>query len=315
MNGKSRLSYSPGYMKQSQTSPNRVLKACDRCRLKKTKCDGKRPCSRCEAEDTVCSFAMPKKFRNVVHPKGSVEMLLQQQEWLVSGLLELYRRTQLGCGSSSDSPPDGKAGLPSVHHILEQLGVLEENHHCSPPDPGIVASLRQHICENSDEMYEATLYSPKNDPGDSQIVTFDNLEDGSCYHTFAPPPTDRILFPPRGDQYATFFELHHATPKVQLTPSSQHSDTAFLWDYDSTMRLDEPAGELLSAEATVAFGISQPPAIYGRGTVIPTDTFHQQHSRSPSDQNMLIPASTESIQHGFGSIAIPTTNAVDQRNR
>ncbi|OQV02406.1 Fungal Zn2-Cys6 binuclear cluster domain-containing protein [Cladophialophora immunda] len=277
MNGKSRLSYSPG------------------CRLKKTKCDGKRPCSRCEAEDTVCSFAMPKKFRNVVHPKGSVEMLLQQQEWLVSGLLELYRRTQLGCGSSSDSPPDGKAGLPSVHHILEQLGVLEENHHCSPPDPGIVASLRQHICENSDEMYEATLYSPKNDPGDSQIVTFDNLEDGSCYHTFAPPPTDRILFPPRGDH--------------------QHSDTAFLWDYDSTMRLDEPAGELLSAEATVAFGISQPPAIYGRGTVIPTDTFHQQHSRSPSDQNMLIPASTESIQHGFGSIAIPTTNAVDQRNR
>jgi hypothetical protein len=34
----------------------RVCKACDRCRLKKSKCDGSSPCSRCKSDNAICVF-------------------------------------------------------------------------------------------------------------------------------------------------------------------------------------------------------------------------------------------------------------------
>lgn len=34
----------------------RVVKACDRCRLKKSKCDGSNPCTRCKQDNAICQF-------------------------------------------------------------------------------------------------------------------------------------------------------------------------------------------------------------------------------------------------------------------
>ncbi|KAJ5219821.1 hypothetical protein N7468_009025 [Penicillium chermesinum] len=76
----------------------RVCKACDRCRLKKSKCDGSSPCSRCRADNAICVFGERKKAHDKVYPKGYVEMLEQQQVWLVNGLQELYRRSLEGEG-------------------------------------------------------------------------------------------------------------------------------------------------------------------------------------------------------------------------
>lgn len=68
----------------------RVCKACDRCRLKKSKCDGATPCSRCRADNSICIFGKRKKTHEKVYPKGYVEKLEQQQVWLVHGLQALY---------------------------------------------------------------------------------------------------------------------------------------------------------------------------------------------------------------------------------
>lgn len=54
----------------------RVGKACDRCRLKKSKCDGSHPCTRCKADNAICVFGERKKSHDKIYPKGFVSRLL-----------------------------------------------------------------------------------------------------------------------------------------------------------------------------------------------------------------------------------------------
>ncbi|KAJ5920755.1 hypothetical protein N7466_009081 [Penicillium verhagenii] len=105
----------------------RVCKACDRCRSKKTKCDGLNPCSRCRADNTVCCFGHRKKSHEKVYPKGYADMLEQQQIWLVHGLQELYRRATKGEGWSGAPLKLEPNGLPLTHDLLTRIGVLDDS--------------------------------------------------------------------------------------------------------------------------------------------------------------------------------------------
>lgn len=102
----------------------RVCKACDRCRLKKSKCDGASPCSRCKADNAICVFGERKKSQDKVYPKGYVEMLEQQQSQLVAGLRELYTRLQMGQGWPGQPLREAQGGHPLTHDILERLDLL-----------------------------------------------------------------------------------------------------------------------------------------------------------------------------------------------
>jgi len=105
----------------------RVCKACDRCRLKKSKCDGLSPCSRCRTDNAICVFGERKKSHDKVYPKGYVEMLEQQQSQLVLGLQEMYR--QLSAAQAWMGPPLSEAsGHPLTHDILAALNLLETKH-------------------------------------------------------------------------------------------------------------------------------------------------------------------------------------------
>ncbi|KAJ5124656.1 uncharacterized protein N7515_008481 [Penicillium bovifimosum] len=103
----------------------RVCKACDRCRLKKSKCDGSSPCSRCRADNAICVFGERKKAHDKVYPKGYVEMLEQQQTWLVNGLQELYRRNIEGEGWPGEHLKLEPNGQPLTHDLLMRLGALD----------------------------------------------------------------------------------------------------------------------------------------------------------------------------------------------
>ncbi|GES65555.1 Zn(II)2Cys6 transcription factor [Aspergillus terreus] len=104
----------------------RVCKACDRCRLKKSKCDGGNPCGRCRADNAICVFGERKKAHDKVYPKGYVEMLEQQQAWLVYGLQELYRRTSDGEGWPGEPLKCEANGHPLTHDLLTRLGALDQ---------------------------------------------------------------------------------------------------------------------------------------------------------------------------------------------
>ncbi|RDH26194.1 hypothetical protein BDQ94DRAFT_43185 [Aspergillus welwitschiae] len=104
----------------------RVCKACDRCRLKKSKCDGGNPCGRCRANNTICVFGERKKAHDKVHPKGYVEMLEQQQAWLVYGLQELYHRTSDGEDWPGEPLKCEANGHPLTHDLLTRLGALDQ---------------------------------------------------------------------------------------------------------------------------------------------------------------------------------------------
>ena len=53
----------------------RVCKACDRCRMKKSKCDGSKPCNRCQTDDSVCRYGDRKKSQDKQHPKGCAAVI------------------------------------------------------------------------------------------------------------------------------------------------------------------------------------------------------------------------------------------------
>lgn len=65
----------------------RVGKACDSCRIKKTKCDGKKPCLRCIADNKLCGFSEKKKHKEKNHPLGYIDLLETRLD-LLTKLLE-----------------------------------------------------------------------------------------------------------------------------------------------------------------------------------------------------------------------------------
>ncbi|RAL06339.1 Zn(II)2Cys6 transcription factor domain-containing protein, partial [Aspergillus ibericus CBS 121593] len=105
----------------------RVCKACDRCRLKKSKCDGANPCGRCRTDNAICVFGERKKAHDKVYPKGYVEMLEQQQTWLVNGLQELYRRAMEGESWPGEPLRCEANGHPLTHDLLTRLGALDQS--------------------------------------------------------------------------------------------------------------------------------------------------------------------------------------------
>lgn len=107
-----------------ENARKRVCKACDRCRLKKSKCDGANPCSRCKADNAICVFGERKKAQDKVYPKGYVEMLEQQQTQLVAGLREMYHMLRAGESWPGKALKDSHEGFPLTHDILERLNVL-----------------------------------------------------------------------------------------------------------------------------------------------------------------------------------------------
>ncbi|RAL13098.1 Zn(II)2Cys6 transcription factor domain-containing protein [Aspergillus homomorphus CBS 101889] len=132
----------------SGTSRKRTTKACDWCRLKKSKCDGSKPCYRCKSKNAICSFTAREKGQKSNYPEGYAEILEKQQAWLVSELQKLYQQA-LKAECWQDRPLfRNNNGYESTHDLLGRLGVPN----CSRGEQfqEKIGPLQQKLCLEND---------------------------------------------------------------------------------------------------------------------------------------------------------------------
>ncbi|KAK9322027.1 hypothetical protein V1517DRAFT_324751 [Lipomyces orientalis] len=102
-------------------SRKRVRKACDACRFKKSKCDGRNPCSRCIVNNKICTFTNRQPSLNRLISAPYVGLLESRINVLQQGLEMLIQ-----CINRRDSiinclmDEDGKI---TINHVLSKLSV------------------------------------------------------------------------------------------------------------------------------------------------------------------------------------------------
>ncbi|CAK7218964.1 Fluconazole resistance protein 1 [Sporothrix bragantina] len=105
----------------------RVWKACERCRMKKTKCDGEFPCKRCKDDGLVCTAGTRKKTEYKQLPKGYAEVLENTQFALVATVHKLYAMVRSAQAWDLGEPELNERGQPVIHSIASKLGCIRPN--------------------------------------------------------------------------------------------------------------------------------------------------------------------------------------------
>lgn len=110
----------------------RAGKACDSCRIKKTKCDGRKPCLRCIADNRICAYS-DKRKKEKSHPPGYVELLETRVELLTRLLEQIVRLlephfpwlSQLMEKAKHEEMEHSVPINDVVNHLIAEHGILE----------------------------------------------------------------------------------------------------------------------------------------------------------------------------------------------
>ncbi|KAF5632037.1 c6 transcription factor [Fusarium sp. NRRL 52700] len=114
----------------------KVLRACDRCRVRKTKCSGLQPCSRCQRDGFVCTAGNPRKsdFRQL-SPEDT-EVYKKTHSVFEATIKRLYLMVRNGETWDFDEPEKDNCGELIVHDIVHKLGyALPSTEAESPTSP------------------------------------------------------------------------------------------------------------------------------------------------------------------------------------
>ncbi|KAK5994935.1 Fluconazole resistance protein 1 [Cladobotryum mycophilum] len=136
----------------------RVWKACERCRMKKTKCDGEFPCKRCKDDGLVCTAGVRKKMEYKQLPRGYAEVLENTQFALIATVHKLYSMVRNNQQWDLGEPELNDRGQPVIHNIAQKLGCIRPNsdidlpvHSVFPEDEAGMAELARQLEEQQHE--------------------------------------------------------------------------------------------------------------------------------------------------------------------
>ncbi|KAK1243816.1 hypothetical protein MKX08_001954 [Trichoderma sp. CBMAI-0020] len=118
------------YMRGKDRRRKRVSKACERCRIKKIKCDGELPCQKCKNHGTVCTAGIRKRTIHVEYkqvPRSYVEFLETTHLALIGTVHKLYKMIQKNQPWDLGEPELNDQGELVIHDIAKKLGCIGPN--------------------------------------------------------------------------------------------------------------------------------------------------------------------------------------------
>ncbi|PTB68349.1 N-terminal fungal transcription regulatory domain-containing protein [Trichoderma citrinoviride] len=132
----------------------RVWKACERCRMKKTKCDGEFPCKRCKDDGLVCTAGVRKKMEYKQLPRGYAEVLENTQFALIATVHKLYQMVRTNQSWDLGEPELNDRGQPVIHNIAQKLGCIRPNSDIDLPVHSIFPENTQDLEELARQLNE-----------------------------------------------------------------------------------------------------------------------------------------------------------------
>ncbi|PFH55919.1 hypothetical protein XA68_17385 [Ophiocordyceps unilateralis] len=146
----------------------RVWKACERCRMKKTKCDGEFPCKRCKDDGMVCTAGVRKKVEYKQLPKGYAEVLENTQFALIATVHKLYAMVRSAQSWELGEPELNDRGQPVIHNIAQKLGCIRPNsdidlpvHSVFPEDEAGMAALARQLEDQQQQLQHQLQQQPQ----------------------------------------------------------------------------------------------------------------------------------------------------------
>ncbi|SCO92537.1 related to zinc cluster transcription factor [Fusarium oxysporum] len=252
----------------------RTRKACERCRMRKTKCDGNFPCKRCKDDGLICTATVKKKARYKKPPPAYAEALENTQLVLIATVHKLYSMVRNNEPWRVDEPELNDQGQPVVHSIAQKLNCISPRsdvdiplHSVFPEDEASMAKLalrlREQQKQNESQKEAKDTASPcvyqKTSFGNTNVMSpsAQSFTDNSSDFTFDPalPETgDPAMFPLQLPSKPNF-------PPSPMTIESQPSDLSvqFLQQLDVADRTEILKQDLLESVFSSIFSSNHVP--------------------------------------------------------
>jgi len=131
------------------TKKKRVCKACDSCRIKKTKCNGMKPCVRCTANNKICTYTERRRSKDKIYPAGYVELLETRLDILTKSMKKLFEMSE--SGENVSFLRSETTGELSINKLISQLIDKEELFHNQPVEWEYGTSLATDFREDDEE--------------------------------------------------------------------------------------------------------------------------------------------------------------------
>ncbi|KAH7114873.1 hypothetical protein EDB81DRAFT_892954 [Dactylonectria macrodidyma] len=217
----------------SASTDRRVWKACERCRMKKSKCDGEFPCKRCKDDGMVCAAGIKKKMEYKQLPRGYAEVLENTQFALTVAIHKLYFMVRNNQPWELGDPDLNDRGQPVIHNIVQKLGCIRADsdvdlsiHLVFPEDEAGIAKLAHQLEElqkeanNPRKEVEDADSSAYNQTQQASLLELDHSDFKHDYQKAACISNNAMVLSPQSFTPSSEFDFAPLPPEIDASATS-----------------------------------------------------------------------------------------------